>query len=226
MLPSDVAHELKHRYPLLDTLPAPLFDRLAAEAGYAVVPRGTLLFDERQACAAFPLLLEGAVRVSKVAASGRELQLYRVSPGESCILTSGCLLGGQPYAARGVAESETRLVTLPPATFGRLMDAHPPFRQHIFALFSERIAELMQLVEEIAFHRLDERLAALLVARGPLVHATHQALADDLGSVREMVTRLLRAFADQGWVRLAREQIEVLDFPALKRLSADRPAGA
>lgn len=223
MLPRAVADELKLRYPLLETLPATLFERIVAEAGYAVVPRGTVLFDERQGCAAFPLVLEGVVRVSKAAASGRELQLYRVSPGESCILTSGCLLGGQPYAARGVAESETRLVTLPPATFVRLIDEHPPFRQHVFGLFSERIAELMQLVEEIAFRRLDERLAALLVDRGPQVRATHQALADDLGSVREMVTRLLRAFAEQGWVRLAREQIEVMDAAALKRLAGNRP---
>jgi CRP/FNR family transcriptional regulator len=224
MLPAAVARELKARYPLLDSLPGPVFGRLAAEAAYAVVPRGAVLFDEHHACNAFPLVLDGAVRVSKVAASGRELQLYRVSPGESCILTSGCLLGGQPYAARGVTETETRLVTLPPALFERLVDEHAPFRHHVFGLFSERIAELMQLVEEVAFRRLDERLAALLLARGPVVRATHQALADDLGSVREMVTRLLRSFSDQGWVRLAREQIEVLDAGALQILARGRPA--
>lgn len=224
MLPAAVAEDLRARYPLLATLPPPLFQCLAAEAAYAVVPRGALLFDERQACGAFPLVLDGAVRVSKAAASGRELQLYRVAPGESCILTSSCLLGGQPYAARGVAETETRLVTLPPALFARLIDEHEPFRRHVFALFSERIAELMQLVEEIAFRRLDERLAALLASRGPLVRSTHQALADDLGSVREMVTRLLRSFAEQGWVRLGREQVEVLDTGALQRLAGGRPA--
>lgn len=219
MLPPEVADELKRRYPPLAGLAAPLAERLEREAGYVVVPRGALLFDERQACGAFPLVLDGAVRVSKVSAGGRELQLYRVAPGESCILTSGCLLGGQAYAARGVADAETRLVTLPPALFARLIEEHPPFRRHVFGLFSERMAELMQLVEEIAFRRLDERLAALLLARGPVVRSTHQALADDLGSVREMVTRLLRSFADQGWVRLAREQIEVLDAAALRRLA-------
>lgn len=222
MLSSEIAQDLASRYRLLENLPAPLLGSLAREAGFAVVPRGAVLFDERQACGGFPLVLDGAVRVSKMAPNGRELHLYRVAPGESCILTSGCLLGGHPYTARGVAESETRLVILPPALFARLIDEHAPFRRHVFGLFAERIAELMQLVEEVAFRRLDERLAALLMARGPLVRATHQALADDLGSVREIVSRLLRSFAENGWVRLGREQIEVLDADALARLVAAR----
>lgn len=224
MLPPEIARDLESRYPMLDDLPPALRDALAREAGFALVPRGAVLFDEQQACGGFPLVLDGAVRVSKTAATGRELHLYRVAPGESCILTSGCLLGGQPYAARGIAESETRLVILPPALFARLIDEHAPFRRHVFGLFAERIAELMQLVEEVAFRRLDERLAALLVERGPLVRATHQALADDLGSVREIVSRLLRTFAEQGWVRLGREQVEVLDAGALARVAAGRAA--
>jgi CRP/FNR family transcriptional regulator len=77
--------------------------------------------------------------------------------------------------------------------------------------FAERIAELMQLVEEVAFHRLDQRLAKLLVARGESIQVTHQALAEELGSVREMVSRLLKGFAVQGLVRLGREQITVID---------------
>jgi CRP/FNR family transcriptional regulator len=103
--------------------------------------------------------------------------------------------------------------------FDELMATHPPFRQYVFSLFSERLAELMALVEAVAFHRLDRRLAATLLGRGRVVAMTHQQLADELGSVREIVTRLLRGFADQGQVRLTRGAIEVLDAAALRRVA-------
>ena len=98
--------------------------------------------------------------------------------------------------------------------------AEPAFRDFVFHLFSERIAELMQLVEEVAFRKLDQRLAGLLLGKGRLVHATHQQLADELGSVREMISRLLKGFAEQGLVRLAREQIEILDPAGLRRIAS------
>ena len=84
---------------------------------------------------------------------------------------------------------------------------HPPFRDFVFHLFAERIAELMQLVEEVAFTRLDQRLARLMLARSGAIRRTHQQLADELGSVREIVSRLLKGFAAQGLVALGREQI-------------------
>ena len=94
------------------------------------------------------------------------------------------------------------------------------FRDFVFALFSERMAELMQLVEEVAFRKLDQRLAALLLGKGRVVHVTHQQLADELGSVREMVSRLLKGFAEQGLVRLGREQVEVLDAAGLRKMAS------
>jgi CRP/FNR family transcriptional regulator len=98
--------------------------------------------------------------------------------------------------------------------------AEPAFRDFVFALFSERMAELMQLVEEVAFRKLDQRLAALLLGKGRMLRTTHQQLADELGSVREMVSRLLKGFAEQGLVRLGREQVEVLDPAGLRRMAS------
>ena len=166
------------------------------------------------------MLVEGAIRFSKAAPNGRELQLYRVLPGESCVITSGCLLGHAAYNARGTAESDLQLVTLPAATFSQLVASHEPFREYVFSLFSERLAELMALVESVAFQRLDQRLAALLLGKGKVVATTHQALADELGSVREIVSRLLKSFADQGLVALGRERIEIRDAAGLRRLAA------
>ena len=210
--------QLEAQYPVLAELPQKLRAEIAAAAQSVTVPSGATLFDERQPCQGFPFVLGGAIRVSKVSASGRELPLYRVTPGETCIITSSCLLGNVPYNARGTTESETILVMLPQGMFTELL-AQAPFRNFIFNLFAERMADLMRLVEEVAFRKLDQRLAALLLGKGRLVHATHQQLADELGSVREMVSRLLKGFAEQGWVALGREQVEILDASGLRRLA-------
>ncbi len=219
MLDSDTQALLLQHYPMLQSLPASQLVDLQAGAMFMCLPAGTVVFDENQPCQGFPLLLSGNIRVIKAAANGRELQLYRVEPGESCILTSSCLLGHASYHARGVVEQDVEIVALPPAIFRALLSKHEPFRDYIFSLFSERLTDLMQLVSAVAFQKLDQRLAALLVAKPNPINTTHQALADELGSVREIVSRLLKNFAEQGWVKLGREQIEIVDAPALRKLS-------
>ena len=208
-------------YPALSGLPA---DRLAAllpPQAFMHLPAGTQVFAEHQPCQGFPLLLEGSIKVIKLAASGRELMLYRVAPGGSCIISSSCLLGHTDYNARGIAETPLTLLALPVGAFAALMVDHPPFRDFVFHLFADRIGELMQLVEEVAFARLDQRLAKLILARNETVlGVTHQQLADELGSVREIVSRLLKGFAEQGLVTLGREQLTVIDRDGLQKLAA------
>ena len=210
--------DIEAQYPVLAELPQKLRQEIAAAAQAVTVPSGTTLFDEQQPCQGFPFVLAGAIRVSKVSASGRELPLYRVTPGETCIITSSCLLGDTPYNARGTTEGETVLVLLPQGVFIELLE-QAAFRNFIFNLFAERMADLMRLVEEVAFRKLDQRLAALLLGKGRIVHATHQQLADELGSVREMISRQLKGFAEQGLVALGREQIEIRDAAGLRRLA-------
>jgi CRP/FNR family transcriptional regulator len=206
-----IRRALLERFPVFAKLPVPQLERLLAEAQLLQVPAGTVLFDASQPCRGFPLLLEGAVRVAKIAPNGREILLYRVDPGQGCILSGGCLLGHSDYSARGVAEQDATLLSVPPALFQELLLQFEPFRRFVFGMYGERLAEVMELVEEVAFRRLDERLAQLLIHRGPVLEATHQKLADELGSVREIVSRLLRSFETRGWVKLERERITVLD---------------
>ncbi|MBK8337345.1 MAG: Crp/Fnr family transcriptional regulator [Sterolibacteriaceae bacterium] len=171
-------------------------------------------------CHGFPFVLAGGIRVVKAAPNGRELPLYRVLPGETCVITSSCLLGHTDYNARGITEEVTELLLLPRESFETLL-AQQPFRAFVFRLFSDRVADLMQLIEEVAFRKLDQRLAAQLLGHGRVVHATHQQLADELGGVREFVSRLLKGFAAQGLVALGREQIEILDPAGLRSLAHD-----
>lgn len=206
-------------FPALARLPEPLGARLAADVVTRNVPAGTRLFEPGGPCAAYPLILEGVVRVAKQAANGREILLYRIGRGESCVLSSDCLLGGRAYDAGAVAETPLVLALVPRSLFEALVAGHPPFREAVFGLLAERLADLMLLVEEVAFRRLDARLAGLLLERGPEVRATHQALAADLGSVREIVSRLLADFAERRLVVLGRERIQVVDVAGLAALA-------
>jgi CRP/FNR family transcriptional regulator len=208
-------------YPALAGLPDTALARILSPGAAMHIPAGAEIFSERQPCRGFPLILEGRIKVVKLAASGRELVLYRVAPGGSCIITSSCLLGRTDYNARGIAETPLTLLAIPATDFAALLIEHPPFRDFVFHLFAERIAELMQLVEEVAFARLDQRLAkALLAKNGAVLGITHQQLADELGSVREIVSRLLKGFAAQGLVALGREQVTLLDRDGLQKIAA------
>jgi CRP/FNR family transcriptional regulator len=207
----------------LRDLPPATLERLASHGVYRKVPAGTVLFSRQTPCVGFPLLLAGSVRVVQRYANGRELQLYCVKAGESCLLSGSCLLGRKDYAATGIAETGVELLVVPAAEFLALVAEDEAFRRYILGLFAERLADLMNLVEAITYRKLDQRLAALLLAhvgssRGS-IHITHQKLADELGSVREIVTRLLRSFEDRGWVALGRENIVVRDRAAISGLA-------
>jgi CRP/FNR family transcriptional regulator len=218
----DLRRRLLERFPLFAALPAPRLAALLAEAQSLRAPAGAILFDANQPCRGFPLVLEGSVRVTKAAPNGREIQLYRVEPGQSCILSGGCLLGHSDYTASGIAETDVELLSIPPAPFNELMLQFEPFRRYVFGMYGERLSEVMELVEEVAFRRLDARLAQLLIRRGPVIEGTHQGLAGELGSVREIVSRLLRSFEQRGWVKIERERVTVLDPKALSSLAQER----
>lgn len=214
--------ELTRVFPALAELPAPLARDLHEQAQTLRAPAGGVLFDAGQACQALPLVLSGDIRVSKRAENGREIRLYDVHPGELCIVTVSCLLGGVLYPATGIARSEVHALALPRALFLRLTASHAAFREAVFALFAERLTNLMQLVEEVAFHQLDQRLAAWLLARDSPILAAHLDIALELGSVREIVSRLLKQFEEYGYVRLGRGRIEVLDTNGLRRQATGR----
>lgn len=171
----------------------------------------------------FPIILSGKVRVSKLLESGREVALYDVADGESCVISTSCLLGNMPYGARGECLTDVDLVVLPRETFDRLVAEHRPFREEIFAVFGDRMMQLMELVESVGFQRLDRRLAAALLGRGQRLALSHQDLATELGVSRESVSRLLKQFEVQGWVRLGRGEIEILGAAQLRQVASGEP---
>ena len=181
------------------------------------VPADTVLFSENAACQGFPLVLDGEIKVSRHSGDGRSLELYRVVPGELCLVSSASLFRPQPLSAFGTTTRPSTFLLIRPDLFKRWIET-PAFRNDVLGLFAERMSDLTALVDAVAFHKLDRRLAAALLGRGQQLNLTHQALADELGTVREMVTRLLRRFERDGWVALGREQITIVNSAALRAL--------
>lgn len=206
-----LAAELTALYPSLGVLIPAELDVLTAQR----VPAGTTLFDVTQPCRGFPLVIEGEIKVLRRSAEGRSLELYRVVAGEICLVSSASLFGHTTMTATGVTTRPTRLSLIPPATFFRWLE-HAAFRESVLGLYAERMAELGLLIDAVAFRRLDQRLAGALLGHGREIATTHQALAEELGTVREIVTRLLHRFEREGWITLSREHILILDSAALR----------
>ncbi|MDO8458231.1 MAG: Crp/Fnr family transcriptional regulator [Burkholderiaceae bacterium] len=210
--------DLVSLYPALAHV-QPTLTSLGATATPMVVPAGAVLFEENQPCQGFPMVLAGEVRVSRRSGEGRSLELYRVLPGELCLVSSACLFRNDLLSAYGVTTQPTTLLLIPPPVFHQWLET-PGFRNEVLGLFAARMADLASLIDAVAFRKLDQRLAAALLGHGQELSRTHQALADELGTVREVVTRLLRRFEREGWVNLAREHIRIRDSAALRALAA------
>lgn len=192
---------------------------LGARAQVVEMPAGAVVFTPGAPCAHYLLVLDGSIRVQMIADTGREIVLYRVRPGESCVLTTACLLGGEAYAAEGVVETATVGVAVPSPVFDELMARSDVFRRFVFAGYGRRVADILATMQAAVFHSVDTRLARHLAHRGgePIV-VTHQDLAVELGTAREVVSRRLKAFEKRGLVRLGRGTVEVVDRAALARL--------
>jgi CRP/FNR family transcriptional regulator len=205
-------------YPLLRQLPAHLHARVQSELKPLRAADGHELFNVGDRCTVLPLLVSGSVRVVKPLPTGRTMPLYTLGPGEFCGLSVSCLLADIVYPAAGLAAGDVIGAALPKPLFRTLVDENPAFRNEVFGLFAARLCFLMTLIEEMAVTRLDERLADLLVSRGPVILATHQALADELGTAREVVSRILEHFEHDGLVRLGRARVDVVDAGHLAKL--------
>ncbi|OGT88356.1 MAG: Crp/Fnr family transcriptional regulator [Gammaproteobacteria bacterium RIFOXYA12_FULL_61_12] len=209
-------------FPALRGLDEPIRRLLAEQALPLVVPVGTQIFHAGGCCQNYLLVLEGAVRVQKLSESGREIVLYRVESGQSCVLTTSCLLSGESYCAEGIAETDVRAVALPRVLFQQALASSPCFREFVFASYGERIAGLVLLIDAVAFGRMDGRLASALdqmAGASDGIEITHQDLARELGTAREVVSRLLKEFERHDWVELGRGHILLLDRNALRGLA-------
>ncbi len=190
------------------------------QAREVLMPADTIIFKQGDSCQNYFLVLEGSVKVLARAENGREIVLYRVQRGQSCTLTVACLFANNKYPAEGISETEVKALLIPLAAFNQGLQYSADFRKQVFDSHSQRLSEIISLVEEISFGRIDARLAKALlhyIDDNLTIHITHHDLATELGSAREVISRQLKEFERQGWLKLLRGNIQVLNVSALKR---------
>jgi CRP/FNR family transcriptional regulator len=208
-----------HQFPELLPLDIEAKELLAKSIRIVSAPVGTIGYHEGAACNAYVMRLAGKSRVYKMSSSGREILLYRVSAGETCVITTTCLLGKSDYPASTIVEETIQDVLIPANAFHRLMIDSKVFREYVMTNYGALISDLIVLLDEVAFHTLDARLAKILFdANQSSISKTHQQIADELGTAREVVSRQLKRLEQKGIVALGRGQIEIIDRQSLNKI--------
>lgn len=210
--------EMIEAFPFVAEMEARLQARLFQQVIAKHLGDGEVLAREGTECGYLPFVLAGTLRVYKVGEQGKELTLYRVDRGESCILTATCILNRGEFPAIAQAEGSTELLLVPARLFTSFIDELPSWRHYLFALYARRLDLVLSVVEEVAFHHVDARIAAFLFesASNDAVQATHQRLASEIGTSREVVSRILKDFESEGLISTSRGLITIIDRDALE----------
>jgi len=208
-------------FPALMEVEDDFWRQVANSAKEIVVPAGTTVFSDGEVCQNYIMVLEGITRVYKTFENGREMLLYRVNTGETCSLTTSILLAGGKYTASAITETECRAVIIPVQLFHEAFDQSKGFRDFVCSNFGGRIRDFILLLESIATRNVDVRMARWMLENKSddnQIEVSHKALAFELGTVREVVSRHLKEFEDNGWVKLSRANIELLDLNSMHLL--------
>ena len=205
-------------FPHLDEINDAVINDLMNTAGTITMPAKATAFHQGDACSNYLLILSGSIKVLTRAENGREIVLYRLGDGDSCVLTTSCLFGNARYPAEGISETDVIALAIPADKFHQAIQQSKSFREFVFGSFSSHLGSLISLVEEVAFGKLDIRLARHLLkccSDENTLETTHQQLATELGSAREVISRQLKDFESRGWLKLRRGSVEILDKQAL-----------
>lgn len=217
-----VVGDWTERFQGTRALPRQVRDRLVQVARVRTYPKGHEVFGPHNVPDNLLFLYEGTIRVSQTSDNGRDIVLYRVDAGESCVLTTACMLAEEAYNAEGIAETDITVIVLPKPAFESLIAEEPDFRRFVFAAYSRRLIDLLRVVDDVAFGRIDVRLAdrlLTLVGGDKEIAATHAQIASELGTAREVISRVLHDFQKRGFIAQSRGRIAVIDKPALRALA-------
>lgn len=203
-------------------LPRSVRDRLIDVARIIHMDAGSQVFGPLNVPDSLFFLYDGRIRVSQSSESGREIVLYRVDAGESCVLTTACMLAEEAYNAEGIAETDITGIVLPKPAFDKLVAEEETFRKFVFAAYSRRLIDLLRVVDDVAFGHMDVRLAERLLAlvgHDKEVSATHQQLASELGTAREVISRILSDFQKRELILQSRGRIALVNKDALRKIA-------
>ena len=214
MIPQEKFQQVLNALPILQRADPQLVREFQQSAYYAPIPAGRDVFVEGDFPDSIALVISGTVRVYKIGSTGREITLYRFGLGESCILTANAILSQKTFPAIATVEEDIEAVVIPAELFREWVKRYDLWREFVFDLLSDRLSTIMTIVDEILFQRMDQRVAAWLLQQAEIqnpVQVTHQEIAAELGSSREVISRVLEEFRQSGLIEPGRGQIEILD---------------
>jgi CRP/FNR family transcriptional regulator len=184
---------------------------------------GSVLVSRGAECRYLPFVLRGSVKVHRIAENGREIILYHIREGESCILSALGIVNRTPFPALAEIETGGDILLVTATILEKLIDRYPAWRRYVFSMYNERLGDVLELVDEMLFRKIDVRLARLILERadesGCVRDMTHHDLAIELGSSREVVSRVLKSLEDRGMLDYSRNRIEVIDVTRLKNIA-------
>jgi len=210
------------RFPQLARIDGATRSSLLEHMRLVELPAERMVYHVGDHCEHFLLVLAGTVRVQMFSRSGHEIVLYRVEEGQTCILTTTSLLASEVYQAEAITETPVQAALLPAAGFERVMASSADFRHFVFANYGRRITDLLALISTVAFDRMDVRLASVLLQRlgkQAVIQITHQDIANELGTAREVVSRLLKDLERRGIVGIRRGYLEIEDATRLRQIA-------
>ncbi|MDL1912141.1 Crp/Fnr family transcriptional regulator [Chloroflexi bacterium CFX6] len=222
MLDTNQLNRLTLALPFLGRADASLINALKRDAQFAKIPAGRDVFVDGDRVDGIALLLSGVVRVYKIGETGREITLYRFGLGQSCILSANAILSQKSFPAIATVEEDAEAVMIPADVFRAWVNKYDLWREFVFDLLSERLSTVMAVVDEVVFKRMDRRVASFLLNQAQVqnpMRVTHQEIAAELGSSREVISRILEDFSKEGLIESGRGTIEVFDFESLKSRS-------
>lgn len=222
MLDTNQLNQMMLAMPFLQKADASLINELKREAQFTKIPAGHDVFVDGDSVDGIALLLSGVVRVYKIGETGREITLYRFGLGQSCILSANAIMSDKSFPAIATVEEDAEAVMIPADVFRAWVNKHEVWREFVFDLLSERLSTVMIVVDEVVFKRMDRRVASLVLNQAKVqnpIRITHQEIAAELGSSREVISRILEDFSKEGLIESGRGTIEVLDFESLESRS-------
>ena len=193
-----------------------LIEEINQVGTFREIPEGFMLIDFGQYIRSMPLLVSGAVKVFREDPDGNELLLYFLESGDTCAMTLNCCLGQTQSEIRAVAEMETKLIMVPVQKMEEWTGKYRSWRNFVFESYHNRLMEMLESIDSIAFLRMDERLLKYLkekvaVNHNAILHTTHKEIAYDLHTSRVVISRLLKTLENNGTIKLHRNNIEVLE---------------
>ena len=223
MIDKEQYKRIAQALPLLQRADPAHVHEFQQAAFFAKIPTGKDVFLEGDRVDGIALLISGVVRVYKIGETGRQITLYRFGNGQSCILTANAILSQKTFPAVATVEKDAEAVVIPAELFRKWVSTNDLWREFVFDLLSQRLSSVMEIIDEVVFQRMDARLAALLLTRSQIqnpMRITHQEIAAELGSSREVISRLLEDFSERGFVSVSRGEVELLDAEGLRARTA------